>query len=228
MARAVTICIALWLVVGSTLPAAAQCRIALTLGLDVSSSVDPLEYDLQIEGLAQALEDAEVRFALFQIPGAHVALQVYEWSGPYDQHIIADWMALRTPADADRLAATLRAHSRRFAYNPTALGEALRFGHGQLMRGPACDARKIDISGDGQSNVGIPPQTLYGRIDFGDITVNGLAIESDERALARYYRFFVIWGPDAFVEKAADFSTYGEAIRRKLIRELGVPRIGMR
>ena len=36
-------------------PAAAFCRQALALGLDVSSSVDEGEYTAQIEGLAQAL-----------------------------------------------------------------------------------------------------------------------------------------------------------------------------
>ena len=198
----------------------------MTLALDVSSSVDAAEYRLQLGGVADALEDAEVRRALFQIPGATVALQVFEWSGVHDQVVIHDWIEVRGPDDLTAMVAVIRAHKRGFSNNATGLGHALAFALRQLSRAPACGQQKIDVSGDGQSNVGIPPQQLYTLEDFGDVTVNGLAISSDEEALARYYRFFVIRGPGAFVEEAADYTDYAEAIRRKLIRELGVPQLG--
>ncbi|MEM8789391.1 MAG: DUF1194 domain-containing protein [Pseudomonadota bacterium] len=208
------------------LGAAAECRLALSMALDVSSSVDTGEYRLQSEGVARALENPEVRAALFQVPGAHVALQVFEWSGVQDQSIVLDWTPLRTAADVDRAVQTIRAHRRSFRNSATGLGRALRFAQAQIARAPDCAFRKIDISSDGQSNVGIPPQQLYAQTDFGDITVNGLAILSDETALDRYYRYFVIRGAGAFVEVAADFNAYPAAIRRKLIRELGVPQLG--
>ena len=63
---------ALWF---AAAPAAAQeCRIALALGIDVSSSVDPDEYALQAGGLAAALRDPEVAAAFLAVPGAQVAL----------------------------------------------------------------------------------------------------------------------------------------------------------
>ncbi len=207
-------------------PAAAHCRLALTLALDVSSSVDSEEYRLQLEGVAQALEDDAVRTAIFQVPGTSVALQVYEWSGVRQQAMVEDWVVVARPGDLDRIAATVRGHGRRFGNAPTALGDALAFGLRQLRRAPVCDQRKIDVSGDGQSNVGLPPQALVIPPDLDDVTINGLAIESDEIALARYYRYFVVRGPGAFVERAADFEDYARAIRAKLIRELGVPRLG--
>ena len=202
------------------------CRVALTLALDVSSSVDALEYRLQIGGLADALEDPDVVRVILGVPGTSVALQVFEWSDLHDQHIIHDWIEVRGEAELSTLVATLRTHTRTFANGKTGLGQALAFGLRQLQRGPRCGLMKIDVSGDGQSNVGIPPQSLYGRLDFGQVTVNGLAIASDEEALARYYRNFVIHGPGAFVEEAADFTAYAQAIKRKLIRELGVPHLG--
>lgn len=213
---------------GATVAAgpAQACRLALTLGLDISSSVDAGEYRIQIEGLARALEDDAVRAAVFQIPGVPVALHVFEWSGVSEQVVIADWQLMTAPADLDGLAATLRGHTRATANSATGLGTALLFARGELARAPDCAQRKVDISGDGQSNVGIPPQLVYGRADFSGITVNGLAIQSDEAALGRYYRYFVIHGEGAFVEVAEDFDTYGEAIRAKLIRELGVPMLG--
>jgi len=205
---------------------AASCRLALTLALDVSSSVDAQEHRLQLEGVAQALEDDAVRAAIFQVADAGVALQIYEWSGIRQQALVEDWTVVTGPGDLDRIAAAVRGHERHLANAPTALGDALSFGLRQLRRAPACDRRKIDVSGDGQNNVGLPPQLLTIPPDLGDVTINGLAIESDETALARYYRYFVVRGPGAFVEAAADFEDYARAIRAKLIRELGVPRLG--
>lgn len=216
----------LWL---APLPVWAQsCRIALSLALDVSSSVDDQEYVLQVEGVARALEDADVRRALFQIPNAHVMLQVFEWSGVNDQTIVQDWVAIRGIADLEAMSARLRDHRRSVRNAATGLGRALVFAHRQMARAPGCGFYKIDISGDGQSNVGIPPQLLGERLSFDQITVNGLAILSDERALGRYYKSFVIRGPGAFLEVAEDFESYPAAIKRKLIRELGVPQVGMR
>ncbi|MCB2138297.1 MAG: DUF1194 domain-containing protein, partial [Rhodobacteraceae bacterium] len=75
-------------------PAAAQCRLALALGLDVSSSVDAGEYQLQRDGLAAALLSDEVKRALFSAPGQWVTLAVYEWSGRWQQGLVLDWIAL--------------------------------------------------------------------------------------------------------------------------------------
>ena len=40
--------------------------------------------------------------------------------------------------------------------------------------------------------------------------------------LARYYAQYVIQGPGAFVERADDYDDFEQAMRRKLLRELGV------
>ncbi len=59
---------------------AQECRLALVLALDVSSSVDPSEYDLQRRGLAEALTDPEVVRQF--INGGPVAIYAFEWAGP--------------------------------------------------------------------------------------------------------------------------------------------------
>ena len=56
--------------------------LALALGLDVSQSVDAVEYRLQLDGLANALEDAEVQSAIFAYAPVTVRLMVYEWGTP--------------------------------------------------------------------------------------------------------------------------------------------------
>ena len=45
-------------------------------------------------------------------------------------------------------------------------------------------------------------------------------------ALTNYYANRVIKGPGAFVETAEDFNDFGNAMRRKLIRELSTMMIG--
>ena len=45
-------------------------------------------------------------------------------------------------------------------------------------------------------------------------------IEGTEDDLPRYYREQVIRGDGAFVEVAGSYEDYGEAMRRKLLREI--------
>ena len=41
--------------------------------------------------------------------------------------------------------------------------------------------------------------------------------------LHHYFRNHVIAGPGAFVETAGDYADYHRAIKRKLLREIGLP-----
>ena len=52
------------------------------------------------------------------------------------------------------------------------------------------------------------------------VTVNGLAILSEEPDLERYYLTNVIGGPAAFVMVAGDYEDFADAVIRKLIREI--------
>ena len=52
------------------------------------------------------------------------------------------------------------------------------------------------------------------------VTINALAIADAEPGLAAYYAETVVTGPDAFVIEIADFAGFGEAIVRKLAREI--------
>ncbi|WP_299129897.1 DUF1194 domain-containing protein [uncultured Amaricoccus sp.] len=200
--------------------AAQDCRIALSLGLDVSSSVDAAEYRLQTEGLARALVAPEVVAAFLGEPGRTVTLQVYEWSGRGQQVVRQDWVPILGEADLARVAGRLLASGRGFSNFPTALGEAMAFGALALADAPDCVEHKLDISGDGTSNDGISPSEALARFPFDRVTVNGLVIGSSREALARYYQRFVIHGPGAFVEAATDYSDFEQAMRRKLEREL--------
>lgn len=209
---------------------AANCRLALVLALDISSSVDVDEDRLQRQGLAAALVAPEVRQAFFAAD-APVALSVFEWSGRYNQEIILDWTLISDPQTlaqaADRIAGSRR------SYNefPTAMGYALGFGANMLQRAPACLQSTIDIAGDGENNEGFGPQLAYAEFAFGGVTVNGLVVANaaDFRSgasVTKFYTHEVLHGPGAFLVIADGFEDYTRAMRAKLVRELSPIAIG--
>jgi hypothetical protein len=202
-------------------PVSAACRLALSLGLDVSSSVDAREYRLQTEGLAAALVAPEVAEAFLATPEAPVMLQIYEWSGWQQQVVRLDWTSVRGAADLARIAIGLRGQKRSFEQFPTALGYALRFG-GEGLAGQPCTKRTLDLAGDGTNNDGVSPEIARRSLPVPEITINGLVIGANVETLGRYYQQFVIQGPGSFVEVARDYDDFERAMRRKLLRELGV------
>lgn len=205
--------------------ASSECRLALALAVDVSRSIDAVDYAIQTEGMVDALNDAEVRRAILSAEG-EVALAVYFWSGQGHQDMVQDWVILDGPEALDRVIWTLRSAARPEGRLPTALGEALVFGKGVMDAAPPCDRRVLDVAGDGRNNVGISVRTAYGRVDFGDVVVNALAVGEHELDLARYFQDEVIRGPGAFVELAPRQVDYPAAIQRKLLRELEGPKMG--
>lgn len=207
-------------------PVLAECRLALSLAMDVSRSVDSRDYAIQRNGLLAALVDPDIRAAMLET-GGHVALSIFEWSSREDQWIVMDWTEILTVEDLDAFVARLALHERNSRGNLTALGEAVNFGRQMMLRAPPCTEQVLDVSGDGQNNDGPDPVLAYMRSDFGEIRVNGLAIRTYERDVAAYYRSRVIRGAGAFVEIAEGQKDFPRAIRRKLLRELGEKVIGM-
>lgn len=224
------------LVLGCASAAAAQgpCRLALVLGMDISSSVDPLEDALQRGGLAQALRAPDVVDAILSQPDRPVALAMFEWSGRVQQDIVLPWVMLTDGAailaTADRIATSRRS----YAEFSTAIGHAVDYAYDLFREGPVCDARVLDLSGDGVNNDGPSAAEAYAMRDYSDITVNALAIEVEEtgtdhglsegaeEGLAAYFKAEVIHGPSAFVERADGFEDFARAMRRKLLRELQI------
>jgi hypothetical protein len=226
--RRLSAAVALLLLGWPTLVAATECRLALVLALDVSSSVDAAEDRLQRGGLASALISPAVQKAFFatDLP---VALAVYEWSGRHNQQIVLDWYLIENRADLLNAATVIGRSVRGRDDFPTALGFSLGFGAGLLQRGPSCLFQTIDVSGDGQNNEGFPPSTAYREFPFAGVTVNGLVVTDEYEAVAalsQYFQTEVLFGPGAFLQVARGYQDYERAIRRKLERELKPPAIG--
>jgi hypothetical protein len=217
----VRLCAALWILALAALPAGAQgCRLALVLALDVSSSVDEVEYDLQRAGLAAALDAPEVRHAILSGGSGAVALSAYEWSGRYKQKILQDWVLLRSQADIDRAVDALAASVRSESEFPTAMGYGIGYAARMLARAPTCARRVIDVSGDGVNNDGFGPRLAYRHFPLGDVAVNGLVILGHDAEVLGFYRSEVIRGRNAFLETANGFEDFRSAMTRKLYREI--------
>ena len=210
--------------------AAVECRLALVLAMDVSSSVDASEDALQRGGMVSALTSPEVVAAFFATDD-RVALAVYEWSGRYNQEILLNWTLIDSPATLQRTAEKIAASKRSHNDFPTAMGYALGYGAGLLARAPRCHYNTLDMAGDGQNNEGFGPQAAYREFPFDDVTVNGLVVNGAdfeaETGLIAFYKAQVLHGPGAFIEIAQGFEDYERAMRRKLERELTPPVIGL-
>ena len=85
---------ALGLMAGGAAPPQSDCRLALALAVDISRSIDSQDYIIQTEGLALALEDPEVRRAIFA-PEGEVVLAIYYWSGRGYQDLVQQKLAER-------------------------------------------------------------------------------------------------------------------------------------
>ncbi len=203
---------------------ATSCELALLLAVDVSGSVDPAEYDIQMQGLADALEDRLVMDALV---ARDARIAVMHWTGTSRQKIVLDWRRAESDAALLSLSQEVRTAPRTWRDFSTAIGEALRLAEGAFDSVAECRRKVVDVSGDGPSNEGIDPKSVRPALEAKGITVNGLAIEESATDLATYYMSHVIYGPGAFVMRAETFDDYPRQIRRKLLREVSEPISGL-
>jgi hypothetical protein len=206
------------LAIAGAAPAQAAA-VALVLAIDVSESVSSERYILQHDGIARAFETPQLIDAIAAVPEGIEAL-VLEWSDPDKIAITVGWTRIANRGAAAAFSASVRA-TQRTSHGLTALGSAMRaaaaaFDH---MPEPA-GHRVIDVSGDGMANFGEPPATVRDELVKQGITINGLAILSEEPWLEDYYSRNVIGGPAAFVVVAKGFDSFAEAMLRKLVQEV--------
>jgi len=198
---------------------AAGAGLALVLAVDVSASVTADSYLLQRDGIARGFENPRLVNTISAVPGGIEAL-VLEWSDPDRIAITVGWTRLADETSAAAFAATLRA-TKRSSEGLTAIGPALLAAAAAFDHTPEPAPRRIiDISGDGIANFGLPAAVARDRIVAAGISINGLAILTEEPWLEAYYRSNVIGGPGAFVVAVRDFRSFADAMLRKLVQEI--------
>lgn len=199
---------------------ARACDVALALTVDVSGSINPEEFRLQMDGLAGALRDSSVADALVK---AQAQVSVILWSGASRQEITVPWRKMGNLADVDALALTVATAERPWRHFSTAIGEMLAIT-APLFNEVACKRKVIDVSGDGVSNEGQIPDPLRDTLVANGIRINALAIlGASGEDLVQYFTNHVIGGHNAFVYSATGYEDYPRAIRRKLLDEVTEP-----
>lgn len=198
--------------------------VELVLALDSSASVNADEFKLQLGGIAQAFTDPDVLAAIDRLKPLGVAVAIVQWGGPGKTQLAVPFTHVATAREARAFGHLTRLVQRRLEASSTAIGSAINDSRRLLeANGFAGGKLVIDISGDGRNNNG--PSVEYARKTAAEtgITVNGLAIESEEPKLTEYYEQRVIAGSGAFVETARGYEDFARAIRAKLLRELVPP-----
>ena len=196
---------------------------ALVLAVDVSGSVTPERFALQMEGIARAFEDASVERAVLSGPHRSIFVTLVEWSNR--PAVSVPWTRITDDESARAFAARIRA-ARRADDQFTCMSAALQMIAGKVLPFlPAPAARTIiDVSGDGHDNCNPekPVDAVRDELVAAGVTINGLPIlEGDEAdTLEQWYRNHVIGGQNAFLLPASGFRDFGRAIRAKFVLEI--------
>ncbi|MBP0495827.1 DUF1194 domain-containing protein [Pararoseomonas indoligenes] len=218
----------------ATHPARAEesVDLLLVLAVDVSRSIDDDEARLQREGYRNAMTDPRVVEAIRGGMTGAIAVAYVEWAGSDYQRLVIPWTHIGSQAEAAAWATALE-QAPRVALSWTSISGGLDFSMRTLMESPYEGTRRvIDVSGDGVNNSGQPVEAVRDRVVAQGVTINGLPIINDRPTFGRpspipldaYYRDSVIGGDGAFLIAAEDFEAFGNAVRRKLVREIaGLP-----
>lgn len=206
-----------------------QVDLALVLAVDVSTSMDPDEQDLQRQGYVEAFRSSLVHDAIRNGMYGQIAVAYVEWAGvhaPRYQSLVVPWTILSGSSDAasfaDRLAQT---PVHRVA--GTSISGAIDFSVALFWSGHVLASRRvIDISGDGSNNQGRLVTDARDEAVARGVTINGLPImlkEPDRRenaALDAYYRDCVIGGPGAFMIPVRARQQFLTETKAKIVREI--------
>ncbi|MGH6874961.1 MAG: DUF1194 domain-containing protein [Aestuariivirgaceae bacterium] len=218
----------LWLIAGSA-PACAQTpslpvALELVIAIDTSASVDDREFALQVEGIARAFADAEVIAAIESLAPSGMAVGLVQWSGPEAFALAIPFNHVYDRRTSKAFGFLVGLTQRRSTAGTTAMADSLGRAAALIEANEfAGDRRVIDVSGDGRNNTPPNVEAVRDHVVASGITINGLAILSDDPRLDLYYRNSLIGGKDAFAEVADGFGEFAQAIRRKLIREIYPP-----
>lgn len=202
-----------------------EVDLALILAIDCSFSVDSREFTLQMEGLGRAFMSADVKAAIAQGKHKRIAITAVQWSDDQNQMVVLPWTVIAGAADADAVGKRLRDMPRRLAQGGTSISAALRISSTLFGLAPPTERRVIDVSTDGRNNSGQPVQPVRDALVADGIVINGLTILNEWPTLDSYFEANVAGGSGNFVIPAKDYEDYGEAMLRKLLREITGPGI---
>lgn len=216
--------------------AAVAVEMALVLLNDVSNSMDADEFEMVKDGYRAAFSDPEVVAALGANSGG-VAVAYVEFSGRNEVILVKGWDVL-TGADSARAFGNAVALAPRTAAGDTAMAAGVAGAAQLLLDGGFGSARLvIDIASDHPHDGGRTAGVRDSVVAAG-ITINALPIVDERiigtfdghktystvqwgsRTMTEFYVNDVIGGEGSFAIEARSYEAFGEALKRKLLREL--------
>jgi hypothetical protein len=208
--------------------AAQDVEVELVLMADASGSIDAAEIEFQRRGYATAMQDPAVLSAIANSAYGRIAVTYVEWAATGAEDVVVPWRIIDGPESAAAFAAAFEGQPRR-AFGRNAIGSALLTGKRLIESNDYEGWRKvIDFSGDSANNWNGPSiAEARAEVLAAGIIINGLPIlcracgRPGTSDLEQLYEERIIGGPGSFVITADDMDSLADAIRRKLILEIG-------
>lgn len=182
---------------------AEPCGASLVTGIDASASTGAAGLQMQLDGMAEALQSPAVLSA-FNSQGC-VRVAVFAWSdGP--AVVLLPWVDVATAADAENAAANLRSTDYEAPVGVlTNVSQALEFAEAMLGQIPPTGRQVVNIVSDGEDNVAEGPQVVSARLRASGVTVNAVLF-GPSATIDAYYRANVTSGFTLRVTGADDFA----------------------
>jgi hypothetical protein len=212
----------------------------LSLLVDISTSIDANEFEIQMSGYEQAFRSQRVQNHIMDGPHGAIAVNLVLWNRY--QVVGVPWFLVNSRESANAFADAIGAIERPdngFTLS-TYLGSALMSvvtpagepgirsvgGDESILDNGFLGARMVvDVSGDGVRSTQDPITTIEARnvlLSQGIDQINGVvvtSIDQEAAAVLGHYRNELIGGDDAFV-LSATFENFPSVIERKLIYEI--------
>lgn len=203
----------------------------IVTGLDISNSIDLDDIALELDGVAQAIQDPRVLRAIQAGRHGRIGFVVFAWHHNDFPSVVA-WTIIASRDDALAVAREIETRAlvdvelegrERIAWyigRLTDLSQAIDHAQELLRAAPFKTGRSvINIVGNGSDNVGDGASLARDRVVAAGGTINGMVLGDDAAALD-YYREQVIGGPGAFVTTTGDAETLADAFVRKFIGDI--------
>ena len=222
---------------------------ALIVAVDVSQSVDEQRYRMQMEGIAQALEDPDVIATITNGLNGRILFSMIAWSDSAEQ--ILPWRTIASKEDALQTANIVRALPH-VSGEFTCLARMLRHVARRVIPDIPMRALRtvLDVSGDGIENCSTKESVQEHRDEVLALpaTINGLPIivegendvvgggayrapgyglrelsrqpDKETTTLDQWYKDYIIGGPASFLMVAKGYEDFARALRRKFIIEI--------
>jgi Protein of unknown function (DUF1194) len=210
--------------------AAEQVGMQLILAADVSGSVNATRYNTQQDGYLEALGDKRVLDVIAGLDPPVLAITFIAWSR--EQEVMVPWTRVHDAASMNVFRNQLNRAQRPPIGINTLISRALSFCDAQFDQAFTGGRRVIDVSGDGDDNMGtIALRQVRDRLVAKGVVINGLPIivkppeyifpPQPPEGLEVYYRRHVVGGDGHVVIESIGFDNFKQAILQKLLLEIG-------